>query len=182
MRLEKARRLGGALAPGLSYAGEPMNTNPYQPPGSSYDPHAPVGAGEDAAEVSDEIVEAMRQTRPWVLFLGVLGFISVGLMVLLGFGVMAMGGVKGMPSGALGIVYIILGAVYVIPSLYLWRFGSRIGTLVQFRSTTSLRDALVQQKSFWRFVGILSAVLIVVYVLVIVVAMAVGVMTAMGKR
>lgn len=154
-----------------------MNTNPYQPPTASYDDRAQTGDGE----VPPEIVEAMRQTRPWVLFLGVLGFLSVGLMALLGLGVM-VANPKGMPGGgALGLVYILLGVLYVVPALYLWRYGGRIGTLVQFPSMDALRDALVQQKSFWRFSGIMVAVLMGIYFLVILGAMAYGVMNVLHK-
>lgn len=159
-----------------------MNTNPYQPPNASYDHQGPGGPGESPGEVPADILEAMRQTRPWVLFLGVMGFLSVGLMVLLGLGVLAMGGVKGMPGGgALGLVYIVLGALYVVPALYLWRYGSRIGSLVQLPSMDALRDALVLQKSFWRFIGITVVVVMVVYFLMILVVMVVGVTSALHK-
>ena len=122
--------------------------------------------------VSARSMDFLRQTRPWVLFLSVLGFIVTGIMVLfgVGFGLLGMagGGRGGVAMGAgMGLLYIAISAIYFFPALFLWRYGSRIGGLMAGGQLQDLENALEAQKSFWRFTGILMAVVIVLYVVVI---------------
>ena len=120
--------------------------------------------------VSARSMDFLRQTRPWVLFLSVLGFIVTGIMVLfgVGFGLLGMAGGGGSVVGAgMGLLYIAISAIYFFPALFLWRYGSRIGGLMAGGQVQDLENALEAQKSFWRFTGILMAVVIVLYVAVI---------------
>jgi hypothetical protein len=83
---------------------------------------------------------------------------------------------------ALGIVYIPLSALYIYPGLKLTKFGGAIGRLMQSRATPDLDAALEQQKSFWKFAGITTIVMIVLYILLFIGMMAVGVGSAMMMK
>jgi uncharacterized membrane protein (DUF485 family) len=142
---------------------------------------APPSAGLDAAgsrEISADVVELLRQTKPWTRFLAVLGFVGIGLMVLAAFAMLAVGSL-GRGSAGFGVgmmlVYLIMAGLYVPPVLFLSRYASRIGDLVASRSTSDLEGALAAQKSFWRYVGILTLVMLCVYAVVIAVALVAGV-------
>jgi dolichol kinase len=74
----------------------------------------------------------------------------------------------------LGLVYLPFGLMYVYPALKMWMYGSAIGRLVRSRAPTDLDAALGQQKSLWKFIGIVTVVLIAVYVVAIFAAVAVG--------
>src|SRR5262245_24163986 len=100
-------------------------SNPYQPPRSS-DYHDVVG-GAATGEVPGEAVEALRETRPWVTFLAVMGFIGAGFMVLAGLGMLIAGSPR--MEASLGLVYIALAGLYVLPSVLLIRYSSSIGRL-----------------------------------------------------
>jgi hypothetical protein len=71
-----------------------------------------------------------------------------------------------------------VGVLYFLPALLLFRYASRINDLWTNRSVRALEDALEAQKSFWKFVGILMLVVIVLYLLVIVFAFMAGAMHA----
>ena len=147
--------------------------DPYRPPASIDHGDRPPASGGDGA-VSEVVLAALYETRPWAKFLGVLGFVGVGLMVLLGLGVM----VAGFPSkapGALGLFYMLAAALYVYPSLCLVRYGSAISRLLDVPDQETLAAALMQQKSFWRFMGIATVVVMVLYGVVI--GIAVGIAT-----
>jgi len=107
-----------------------------------------------------------------------MGFIGSIFMVVYGvmmtfFGVMIgqpqMPPPSQMPPGAkppdmtafmsvMGVFYLFLAIFYVIPSVKLWKFGSAIKRLALSGSNTDLEQAIDQQRSFWKFVGILIIV------------------------
>lgn len=151
--------------------------NPYQPPRAvDLGPIPYEAPGMDA--VPGAILEAMRQTKPWVTFLAVMGFIATGIMALFGFIMMAMGGFGKLPAG-LGALYVLLALIYVPPSLLLFRYGAEIRRLLEGGGMHRLTQALVCQKSFWKFVGILTLVLMGIYFLAIAGAIVAGFMGAL---
>jgi hypothetical protein len=121
-----------------------------------------------------------------VFFLAILGFIGAGFMILAGVivGLAALAGAGGGIGEAMVLViYIPLGLLYIIPSVYLYRYSARIRDFVLFRRTDQLEQAIEAQKSFWRFVGILMAVILGIYAVVLVgmlLFMAVGLTRLMG--
>jgi hypothetical protein len=136
----------------------------------------------------------LDQTRPWVRFMSVMIFVSAGLMVLLGlvmllvsiFGGLAAGnrellGVLGsaVGGGLVALFYLALACVYIAPGLYLSRYANAIKRLKVNSTAGGLEDALKHQKSFWRFVGILSAISIAVAVVVVGLGIVAGVIAAM---
>lgn len=160
--------------------------NPYSPPGeppATY-PRADVnyGAGSSAA-VSDATVELLRQTRPWVILLSIFAFVGSGLMLLAGLFFAAWGmlgpGAKG-SQAAIGLIYLPIALIYIYPGIKLWGFGAAISRLMTSRASGDLEDALDQQRSFWKFSGIASVVVLGFYAVGIVVLIAVGAVAAAG--
>jgi hypothetical protein len=155
----------------------PNSPNPYAPP-QSPDVGAPYGypSSEGTAPVPDAIVEPLRATRPWVIFLAIVGLLFVGLMAMGGLGVMVMGAVADRAAGknlpfpmwTLGFVYFALGAIYALPCVGLIRYASSIGSLVRNPSMDLLGKALHQQRWFWKVVGIMTAIIMALYPLVII--------------
>ena len=122
--------------------------------------------------VSEAAVALLRQTKPWVRFLSVLGFLGLGLLglgclvvMLFPFGAltsMSMG-----PRIAFAFVYLLLGFLHLPPVLFLHRYASRIAKLVATGAPSDLEDALRAQKSFWKYVGVFTLVVMVIYILVL---------------
>lgn len=150
-------------------------------------PEAPlVGGGltgqENDGNVTHGVLEALRATKPWVRFLGVLSGIGAGLMVLIGLVFMLTGlsNTRGMPP-ALGLVYIAFAGIYVIPTVYLNRYASCINDLLASNRQEDLEGALRVQKSFWKFVGIVALVILSLYVLIFIGLIAFGAFAASRK-
>ena len=136
--------------------------NPFRAPVDSDFKSGSVGG------VSDGAVRALEQTRPWVIVIGVVGFIMAGL-ILLGAALLVFGSLSGGSFGftlGLGAVYALMGLIYVPPSLFLIRYAGRIKALRNSRSTSVLEEALVAQKSFWKFAGVFVIVVFVAYAIV----------------
>jgi len=155
--------------PGISYAA------------SEYSPRYDSGSGD--IKVTPLMVEHLRATRPWVKFLAILGFISVGLMFLGGLIMMtALSGVRGAGGApAIGLLYWLFALLYIAPAIFLNRYATAIRELLQGGGATPMEKALESQKSFWRYVGILTTVLLCIYALIFVIAILVGISGALSR-
>jgi hypothetical protein len=145
---------------------QPDDFNPYQAPASSaFSGNEPGYFGPQSdAEVSPRAVDLLRQTQPWVRFLSVLIFIGFGLMMLgVVIGLLIAARSARMELVGVFAVYAVLGALYLAPAVFLGRYASHIANLrLSFRAH-DLENALQAQKSFWKFVGILTVVMLVLY-------------------
>lgn len=162
--------------------------NPYlaPAPAASYEApsHSPYGSpdGDRGAQVTEMAVEMLRQTRPWVVFLSVMSFIGSAFMLLGGILVMAAGALapsgSPIPSTVLGAFYIPMSLLYIYPALKLWAYGGAINRLIASRASVDLEAALAQQKSFWKFAGIVTILMIALYIVAFIGIMVVGVAAA----
>lgn len=131
--------------------------------------------------MSERVVASLRKTRPWVLFIAIIGFIFTALMVVASvpmfLGGSMMGGldtgVPGMPGTGfmvgIGVMYLLMAVVYFMASLYLLRYASAIKRAVTGLNASDMESALEAQASFWKLIGILSIVSIVVTIVFMVV-------------
>ena len=155
----------------------------YSPPQSNVADHnIKVGA------ITEEMVNALRGTKGWVQLIGILMFIGAAFMVIgaLGMifgGAMMASGAPGMPQGmftGVGVVYLVMSVVYIFPATYLVKYGSAIGRLVSDGRAEDMEAALQQQQKFWKFVGVLALVMIVLMVIGMVAAVALPMMMMRG--
>ena len=155
--------------------------NPYQPPAAAYGQPYPGAQALDpraSGEVSELAIELLRQTRPWVLFLSILAFLGSGFMLIAGVAFAGIGLASGSGGlqGAVGLMYLPIGLIYVYPAIKMWAYGSAISRLGISRATVDLESALAQQKSLWKFLGIAVIVMIALYIVMF------GVIAVMAVR
>ena len=115
-------------------------------------------------------MDMLRATKPWVRLISVLIFIAsaflIGIAVLLMTGAFAFGGMRaGAGATVVGVVYLAISCLYLAPAIYLNRYASRIGDLMRMNRADILEAALEAQKSFWKFVGILALIGIILQIL-----------------
>ncbi len=155
-----------------------------------------IGATEDGAVMvglTPLAQQYLEQTRPWVRFISIMTFVMAGLMLLLGVVMVSLavfGGLVAGDRGALGVlgsaigggvmalVYLALACVYIAPGVYLSRYATAIKLLRANCNPGGLEDALEHQRSFWRFVGILTGISLVVGVAGACLAIVAGVIAA----
>jgi hypothetical protein len=143
--------------------------NPYASPRTPGQHRLPGQHTGEPAVLTPGIYRAMAETRPWVLFLSVLGFIIAGVMVLFCLSMAWMSLVSGAPGVFLvwPVVYLLYAVIYFAGAYYLLLYGRRIGS---FRLTNQIHDleaALVAQKSFWKLIGIITAIALTLAILMI---------------
>ncbi len=136
------------------------DSNPYQSPSA---PAQPWEGQPDVDSVLYEATQSLAQTKPWVRFLSVLGFLgSACMLVFVSIGTMMGGG------GRLAIMQMVVMLpicllFYFIPSLLLWNYASRISDFLRARTAPTFSAALTAQKSFWKYLGILAIVVSAFY-------------------
>jgi Family of unknown function (DUF5362) len=120
-------------------------------------------------------------------------FIGAGFMLLAAAGMLLVGGLGAMdakgtasaiPAAAgvgIAIVYAAMAIVYIFPAMKLWKYASGIGRLIFSASDDDLIRALNEQRSFWKFVGILMIGLLALYMIgmIVMVIFAVGIGSAL---
>ncbi len=150
--------------------------NHYAPPQSNVDDVAHSGQG-----ITDEMMNALRGTKGWVLLIGILLLIGAAFMVLAGVGIMFAGAAVGtasrIPGGGammtgMGFMYIVFALIYIFPGWFLIKYSSAIGRLLSSGQVGDMEDALNMQRKFWKFMGILSVIMMAFMVIGIIAAIA----------
>ncbi|MBZ4188797.1 DUF5362 family protein [Niabella beijingensis] len=134
-------------------------------------------------EVNEQGKLYLDEASKWAKFLGIIGFIFLFFMLIGGFGVMMAGSAafrnSGIPfSGAfIGLLYIAFAALYFFPAFYLYKFGTIARRALQNESLTELNEGLRYLKSFFKFAGILTIVVIAFYIIAVL-SVGMGAMTS----
>ncbi len=137
-------------------------------------------------QVTNSMIASMRSTKPWTQFLAIIGFVGVGFMILFGAGFAFFANMlpqqKNSPPAFIGFVYILFSVLYFIPAFYLYKYASSIGNFLKNNGAIDLESALSYQKSFWKFVGILALIGLVLAVLSIVAAIIIPIFARMRMQ
>ncbi len=138
-------------------------------------PTFPAASSGASGAGSPRLRAALAETRPWVLFLSILGLVLNGLgafMVLWVIFVLTVAiGVGGL---LLGTALLIGPGLWIAASFFLLQYGLRLGNYLRSGAAGDLDGAMVAQRSFWRFLGIVVLVILVLYLVVFVMTLALG--------
>ena len=153
-------------------------------------PRAAVADVEFAGgNITGDMIEAMRGTKSWVMLIGVLMFIAAAftvlaaLMMMFGSSMMSRSPAGAPPAALLtgmGAAYLLFSLIYVFLGLHLVKYASAIGRLLASGQSADMEDALNQQRRFWKLSGVLALIMIVVFVIGIVAAIAIPSYMAMS--
>jgi hypothetical protein len=131
-------------------------------------------------QVDQQSIGYLSETARWAKFLSIVGFVVCGLMVIFSlFFSSIMSTISKIGSGndsfgastmaisnyAFSIVYIIIALLYFFPCLYLFNFSSKMQTALRNNDQLNLNAALGNLKSCFKFVGILTIVVLSFYLL-----------------
>jgi len=119
---------------------------------------------EESLMLSPVGVSYLLETAKWAKFLSILGFIGMGFMVIGGlFASVAMSRFGGSQSLLIGVMYIVMAAIYFFPILYLYKFSNDLKEALNRNNSSQLELALGNLKSHYKFIGILTIVLLGIY-------------------
>lgn len=118
----------------------------------------------------------LAETARWGKFLSIVGFVLCGLLVILA---LFMGTLMGTAfsqiegAGLLGggmsilvtVIYLILAVLYFFPCLYLFRFSDKMKRALVESNQVEMTSAFENLKSCFKFMGIMTIVLLSFYAL-----------------
>ena len=132
-----------------------------------------------AGQVSAGTVQALKETRPWVRLIAIVGMVMTGIMLIAmlaaaSFGFFAAAKGRGNTAGIGGLeiivilaIALLMGLLYIYPIVKLFKYAGAISRLDRSGSVKDLEDALGQQKSFWKFAGILTLIVLFLNLIVL---------------
>jgi hypothetical protein len=144
--------------------------NPYQSPETDVSAVKPMLC---SGMVTPTMRNYLKGASGWMRFMGIVGFISCGFMVLVGGFMMLLpaifmqlhefdaGDMANFPGfiGAMGgFLYLVIAALGFFPAFFLYRAGARIRDYTRTDADFDLEEALRNNKAFWKFVSILTIV------------------------
>jgi uncharacterized BrkB/YihY/UPF0761 family membrane protein len=136
---------------------------------------SPVNQETSAARpgITPAMMLYLKQTKPWVRFISVMLFIGTVLVFLLGLVLILGAGLLsslsrtvfgGAPLGLLGFIYAAMACLYFFPALYLCRYASGIRNAITKDQVGGVEEALKNQRSFWRFLGIILLIVLILQI------------------
>jgi hypothetical protein len=135
--------------------------------------------------ISEISLSDLASIRKWALFLAIMGFIGSAFMILFGlfFAVMSKfipqeGVAIKFPGIIIMLFYFIIGIIYIFPSMFLFNFSSKIKTALATHSESPFAEALNYLRLFFKFIGIMVIVGIVVVFLGIIIAVLLAIFAA----
>ena len=131
----------------------------------------------------------LKETGKWAAFLGILGFISSGIVIIISFFIGALldkafsamaatsvngAAIFGALGGVLAGVYFFIGVLVFFLSLFLFRFGSKMKKALISQDQEALNFSLKNLKNYYRVIGILTIIYLSVIALILIIATIVG--------
>lgn len=118
--------------------------------------------------------EFLKETAKWTKFLAILGFVGIGLMVLGSF-VMLFAPSSLMSNGDfpfggkifMMLLYLAFAVLYYFPISYLYQFSENTKKAIENNDNNAIRDAFEFLKSHYKFIGILTIILLSFYAIII---------------
>ena len=131
--------------------------------------------GQGGGELSLRVYQIMDGTRGWVRFM------SISLLALGLLGLVAAVLLRGLKASSHGDTAEMIRSIaesilaYLVPAYLLSRYADRLRRLGQTSGTADLNDAIMAQKTFWKYVAILMVVSLSVMIVGLVYVIMVGV-------
>lgn len=135
--------------------------------------------------VTENMRSYLYDMAGWTKFLGIVGFIFSGIMVLVA---LSMGAVfttisqmpgmemySNLGSGVLTFIMLLYALLFLYPSLMLFTYSVKAKQGVLYGDQASLETSISKLKSFFKFYGIMMIVVIAIYVLMFLAVIAGGI-------
>lgn len=118
----------------------------------------------------------LKETAKWARFLAIVGFVMTGMIVLAAiFAGSIMSTLSAtspsfgfFPSAGITFTYLIVAGLYFFPCLFLFQSSQKLTQALQDGNSEELTLALEKMKNFFRFVGIMTLVVIALYAFMLV--------------
>ena len=139
---------------------------------------------ENLFTINSEIKGYLLETSKWGKFLAIIGYVGMGLLLLLGlafivgFSIFSSVSNVGFPMRIMGLIYILISVVYYFPVNYLYKFSIQFKQGFNSNNQQTITSGFENLKKLFKFMGIFTIVLLSIYALIIIVAVPVAIVSA----
>ena len=123
--------------------------------------------GSEQIELSKYTIYQLKEIGNWTKFLGIAGFIFIGLLVILAF---FMGSFMSQinpatpfPSFVFTIIYLVMGLIYFFPILFLFKFSMHLRRSLSSNDPAQMDTAFSNLNAHYKYIGILAIIILVIY-------------------
>lgn len=139
--------------------------------------------------VTDVVKDYLLETAKWAKFIAIIGFVMVGLMLVMALfmgSIMASlaafspeaGMMPAIGGGFFTVIYILIAAVYFIPIKYLFDFSRKVKSAIEIKDQNLFTEAMMKLKSHYKFIGVLMLIIVSLYVIMFVMILVGGLAAA----
>lgn len=108
----------------------------------------------------------LLETAKWAKFLAIMGFVSIGLIVLAGFFLGTSVGSLGVAKSGLSVfsgiavagLYLLIALFYFIPCWYLYKMSQKMNLAIHTQNEDELTWAFENQKKLFKFMGVITLI------------------------
>ena len=138
-------------------------------------------------QLTTAAVGFLQESAKWSKFMAIIGFIGIGLMVLvslfmaIGFGAMGASTMPELPfsMSVFSILYVLFEAIYFLPVYYLYQYATKTSAALHSKNKQLLTDGLENLKSHHKFLGIFTLILVSLYGFIFVFAILGGILSTL---
>ncbi|MBQ4441675.1 MAG: hypothetical protein II899_06185 [Bacteroidales bacterium] len=122
---------------------------------------------ENQREQMSQACSYLISISKWMKFFFIMAIISVSLIMMAGLAIIAsasiisdMPDIPDFPVAIVGAIYMAVGALNLVPAIYMNRISKAAERTVESDDNNAMLDFLKNNKSLWKFLGILTIVMI----------------------
>jgi hypothetical protein len=117
--------------------------------------------------INHDIEVYLKEAAGWAKLIGIVAFVLTGIIVIVGLLMITGAGALSREFGSMGafvgVIYIAAGAIYFFPGLYLYNFSKNMKVGLKQQAQWQVTTGFESLKSFFKFSGILTLILICIY-------------------
>jgi len=137
-------------------------------------------------KITAESVSYLASAAKWAKFLAIVGFVFVGLFVIIAIisgammsSISSIYGGSGISGAALMVIYLLIALIYFFPVLYGFKFATNLQSAIESNNTPSLTESFKYLNKYCQFMGILMIIALVLIGISILLAIIGGVISTM---
>jgi small-conductance mechanosensitive channel len=122
-------------------------------------------------DIGQKTLKHLNVTRRWTMFIVIMGFIILGLIIVIGL----LAGTflsafsteeshSGVPAYKLLIIIIAMAVVYLLPIIFLFRFSKHTAHAVHNLDNQELHKAFRNLKYYFVYISILIIIVLILYI------------------
>jgi magnesium-transporting ATPase (P-type) len=130
---------------------------------------------ESALKITQQSSSYLEEIRKWTLFFSILGFVFLGILMIVAFFAGSIMNemspnseftVDTFEGAYITTIYLATGLLYFFPIYYLYQFSANMKSAISLKNEDHLEKAFKNLKSHYKFMGILTVIILAFYVLI----------------